>query len=211
MSSVSVVLEVTFADVTDVVMPRNSASTITPRTVQGVAARQVYDAMHISEVVRDTAAVDKLRALSTPRTHAKARDRRAAIIFINPAAWWESLLDSTFHYVRGAGWAAVMFQHPIMRVKHITSVIVPVCRGSDDLHVLEMFWSSTTANGLEVFSAIRSRIRARTERTVSELLLCSLLMCFRGSWDSIHQSIRSPVCYVIVQPMILDGHDRGFV
>lgn len=189
-SRFSTMFEVTLADVTNDVMPRNLAPTTTPCTNQLAAAIQAFDAMGILEVGRDNNTIDMLRAHFAIRTCAKAWDSRTTSI----------LVDLIAHCVGngGTGWIAVMFQRLIIvRFKHIAYVTVPckfapesllldiARRGFDDLQVLEMIWSSTITDGLGGFSAIRIRVRAGAGKTIHELHLCGLLMCLRGRRDSI--------------------------
>lgn len=86
-------LEVMFTDVSNIVMPDNSASTILPHTDQLDFAAHIPDSMLIFEVVGGGTAVDRLQAFATLGVCIKAKCFRTGRILVRLYIHREGLLD----------------------------------------------------------------------------------------------------------------------
>lgn len=83
--------KVILSDVTDVVMPRNSASTTLPLTNQADLTGQPYDSMDVSEVVRGITTIDELQALPAIWIGVKTKSSGAVGISIRSSIRGRSL------------------------------------------------------------------------------------------------------------------------
>lgn len=86
--------KVILSDVTDVVMPRNSASTTLPLTNQADLTGQPYDPMDVSEVVRGITTIDELQALPAIWIGVKTKSSGAVRVSIRSSICGRSLRNS---------------------------------------------------------------------------------------------------------------------
>lgn len=80
MSNNAVMPKVMLLDVTDVVMPCDSASATLPHTNQPDPASQPHDSMDVSKMVRDSATIDNFQAFPAIWIRVETKGRRTADI-----------------------------------------------------------------------------------------------------------------------------------